>query len=268
MGRKRAWIDGELYDRYLAKVGNHEHLSVKEEHALLNTIKTHGHNAAESTSAKKEIVLHNMQMIIREARKYLGRSGLGIEDLVNHGVVGAYEAFTKFDYGESRKTRFMTYASYWVRHAIQKAVHEEGSIIAIPNSQIEVLNRIRKAVKKLEELGKELTYKAVAKEAKVSPVTVENFLTKHFTGKHEDFVFVGSVNKLSEPMPENIDEIVEVRIALGSLNQRQREVITRIVINGETLREVAEDLSISAERVNQIKHRALEILRKTVKKGG
>ncbi len=255
---------------WLKKIGNTPVLSSERELVLAHKI------AAGDTAAREELVQANLKLVVSIAKKYVGR-GMIFSDLIQEGNIGLLRAVDKYDY--KRGFKFSTYATWWIRQAITRAIADQGRTIRIPVHMVETINKMSKTRSRLQqENGREptleeiaaamgLTDEQVSQIIKIAPepLSLETPIGEeedsHLSDFIEDDVTISPQDATSNSeLKEKIDE------ALNMLTPREREVlILRFgLINGTscTLEEVGRRLDVTRERIRQIESKALKKLQK------
>lgn len=259
---------------YLKEIGEIPLLTEKEEKEL-------GKKCAEGDmDAKRRLEEGNLRLVVSIAKHYTGH-GLAFLDLIQEGNLGLMRAVEKYDY--TKENRFSTYATWWIKEAITRALDEQSREIRVPVHVAESMKKVQKAGKQLQqELGREPSAAEIA--ARLGDKTeedVKNILTYLQTpvsletpvGEEGETNLSDLVEDKAEQTPEEAISLLvqkeEVRELLKLLNEREQTVI-RLRFGLEdgrthTLEEVGKELSITRERVRQIEARALEKLKKSVK---
>ncbi|MEK9656931.1 MAG: sigma-70 family RNA polymerase sigma factor [bacterium] len=255
---------------YLLEIGKTKLLSKDQEFKLAKEIEEG------SEIAKQRLVNSNLRLVVSIAKKYTGR-GILFLDLIQEGNVGLIKAVEKFDYKKGFK--FSTYATWWIRQAITRAVADHSRTIRIPVHMVETINKVRNVSKMLfTKLNRKPSNKEIAEEMKISiekvkeiilisqiPMSLDN-LMKDETGSLGDFV----EDKKQVPQEYKIfnAELKEkIKLLLNHLSKREGNILKlRYGLEDgiqRTLEEVGKIYMVTRERIRQIESKALEKLRQT-----
>ena len=254
---------------YLREIGKYNLLSREEEIELAEAA------LKGDKDAKEALVNHNLRLVVSVAKRYMGR-GLTLLDLIQEGNVGLIKAVDKYDV--SKGFKFSTYATYWIKQAISRAVMDQARNIRIPVHIIEMMSNIKKTEREFQQKnGREPKKEEVAAILNIDLNKIKEIYAwmKDTTsldivvGDDED-VTVGSFIE-DESVPnefvtvEEDDRNVAIRNILDTLNEREKIIITHRFGIGldraETLDEIGKKLKLSRERVRQIEEGALRKLR-------
>lgn len=254
---------------YLKEIGKVPLLSAEEEIELAKRME----NGDEA--AKKRLAEANLRLVVSIAKRYVGR-GMLFLDLIQEGNLGLIKAVEKFDYRKGYK--FSTYATWWIRQAITRAIADQARTIRIPVHMVETINKlIRVSRQLLQELGREPTPEEIAKELdmpvdrvreilKISqePVSLETPIGEEEDSHLGDFIQDDNVPVPAEAaaqtlLKEQLDEV------LDTLTDREQKVLRlRFGMNdgrARTLEEVGKEFDVTRERIRQIEAKALRKLR-------
>ena len=258
---------------YLREIGKIPLLSQEEELELAKKA------AKGNKKAKDKMVEANMRLVVSIAKRYSGR-GLDFLDLIQEGNTGLLRAVEKFD--PDKGFKFSTYATWWIRQAITRAIADQARTIRIPVHMVETINKVLRATRKLtQELNREPTTLEVAKEMDMEPEKVEYVMkikqdiasldqSVGRDGDDEDSVLGDFVEDEERISPEDsaANQILKEQLAtiISTLSEREQKIIKlRFGIGGgrpHTLEEVGAEFSVTRERIRQIEAKALSKLRK------
>jgi RNA polymerase primary sigma factor len=262
-------ITEEVHDIY-SRVESETGISIGELKEKYEQINRAGKLISE---AKDELITHNLRLVVNIAKHYIGR-GLSLLDLIQEGNIGLMKAVDKFDY--RRGFKFSTYATWWIRQAIARALIDQTKTIRIPVHMVDFYNRVNHISKELtQKFGREPRTEEIAQELKVPRSKIEDVLraiqdpiTLHTPVGNdestlEDFIGDDSASPYADAVRNGLTEqIIEV---LQTLSPKEEKVIRmRFGIGVDrdyTLEEVGRSLSITRERVRQIETKALWKLR-------
>lgn len=256
---------------YLNEIGQIPLLSEAEERELGEK------SAAGDASARQKLAEGNLRLVVSLAKHYTGR-GVPIMDLIQEGNMGLMHAAEKYDH--TKENHFSTYAAWWIKEAMQRAIDQQSREIRVPVHVAENMKRVQKAARELQQsLGRDATPAEIAQklgdktEAEVkdiisylqSPVSLESPV-----GEDGEDSLGDLVEDRTETTPEEAMNILarqeEVQELLGSLTEREQQVIRLRYGLGEerpqTLEEIGSMLGVTRERVRQIEARAMEKLRR------
>ena len=254
---------------YLKEIGQVPLLSPEEETELAQRI------SEGDTEAKKKLTEANLRLVVSIAKKYSGR-GLHILDLIQEGNTGLIRAVDKFDYTKGNK--FSTYATWWIRQAITRAIADQARTIRVPVHMVEVINKATRCNRKLvQELGREPTLEEIAEEL---GLPIEKIIEANRTaadtlsldtpvGDEEDTTIGSFVEDDNTPGPAESTSNTMLAEALteilGTLTQREADVLKMRfgMYDGRnhTLEEVGQKFGVTRERIRQIENKAIRKLR-------
>ena len=262
-------VSTDALQLFLKDVGKVDLLTAAQEVELAKRIERGDHRA------KQEMVEANLRLVVSIAKRYRNQ-GLPFLDLIQEGTIGLVRAAEKFDYRKGFK--FSTYATWWIRQAVARALADKGRTIRMPVHIVEKLNKIVRSERKLRgELGREPLAAEIARDLDLTPDEVDQIrrtaqspvsLEKP-VGDEEESEFGHFLTDESEPLPDEAAERTLRRETLlkilGTLSEREREVIQlRYGLDGRaplTLDEVGRAFNVTRERIRQIEHHTLKKLR-------
>ena len=254
---------------YLKEIGNYDLLTKDEEVALAKRVEK------SDNEAKMMLSRANLRLVVSIAKKYMGR-GLQFLDLIQEGNIGLMRAVDKFDW--RRGFKFSTYATWWIRQAITRAIADQAKTIRIPVHMVETINKYKKIERQLEQkLERPPTPEEIAKVMEIEPVKAHEIVKisqgttslETPVGKEED-------TRLKEFIPDELTlspfesasrELLKDHIGdvLHTLNAREKRVLElRFGLKDgrtRTLEEVGKEFGVTRERIRQIEAKALRKLR-------
>ena len=254
-------------------------LTLEEPEFLLKRVEIMNHRFTEYEQAKRELSGGNLRLVVSIAKKYRNR-GLSFLDLIQEGNTGLMRAVDKYEY--RRGYKFSTYATWWIRQAITRAIADQARTIRIPVHMIETMSKLRNVSKKLvQQLGREPTIEETAQEAGISYEETKRVLkiSRHPisldrpVGESEDSYFGDFIEDESaeSPVSAATQEMLKDKIesVLKTLTYREREIIKLRYGLGDgytyTLEEVGRIFKVTRERVRQIEAKAVRKLQHPVR---
>src|SRR5882724_4197956 len=259
--------------RYLREISEFPLLTKEEEQAI--ALRMLG---GKEENSFHDLVKSNLSFVVKIASEYRNM-GVPFEDLLNEGNIGLIEAAHHFD--PTRGTKFITYAIWWIRKSILKALSQHAAMVRIPNYQLKKVRNVRNTGRMLSrELGREADREEISKELRVTIAKIDEILQMKMrelslddkVGRDRDTPISDYLVDGRSINPE--DELIKnesqgvIRMALRSLSdQEQTVIINRFGLEGGrvfTLKEIGEKLGVSRERVRQIENQAKKRLRKLI----
>mgnify|MGYP005831451375 CR=1 FL=1 len=260
---------------WLREIGKTPLLSSEEEIYLAKIVAESDGRSPEAMEAKEKLIRANLRLVVSIAKRYSGR-GMSFPDLIQEGNIGLIRAVEKFDYTKGYK--FSTYATWWIRQAITRAIADQGRTIRIPVHMVETINRLVKTSSHLlQELGREPTLDELAKAmdmpvervAEIIKIAPEPLSLETPIGEEEDSHLADFIQDQESVSPDDAashqllrERIVEV---LSELTDRERNVLRmRFGLDDgypRTLEEVGRHFNVTRERIRQIEAKAIKKLR-------
>lgn len=258
---------------YLREIGKIPLLSAEEELELAKKV------VAGDKKAKDKMAEANMRLVVSIAKRYSGR-GLDFLDLIQEGNTGLLRAVEKFD--PDKGFKFSTYATWWIRQAITRAIADQARTIRIPVHMVETINKLLRTQRRMtQELNREPSIEELAKELEMEPEKVEYVIKikQDITsldagvgrdGEDEDSVLGDFIEDEDSATPEEsaTSQLLkeQVQAVLSTLSEREQKIIKMRfgLENGKshTLEEVGQEFAVTRERIRQIEAKALAKLRK------
>ena len=258
---------------YLREIGKIPLLNAEEELALAKKV------VAGDKRAKDKMAEANMRLVVSIAKRYSGR-GLDFLDLIQEGNTGLLRAVEKFD--PDKGFKFSTYATWWIRQAITRAIADQARTIRIPVHMVETINKLLRTQRRMtQELNREPSIEELAKELEMEPEKVEYVIKikQDITsldagvgrdGEDEDSVLADFIEDEDSASPEEsaTSQLLkeQVQAVLSTLSEREQKIVKMRfgLENGKshTLEEVGQEFAVTRERIRQIEAKALAKLRK------
>jgi RNA polymerase primary sigma factor len=270
-------VSDDSVKMYLKEIGKIPLLSSEEEFELAQEV-IHG-KPAEQKRAKDKMAESNMRLVVSIAKRYSGR-GLDFLDLIQEGNTGLLRAVEKFD--PDKGFKFSTYATWWIRQAITRAIADQARTIRIPVHMVETINKVLRTQRRLtQELNREPSVEEVAKEMDMEVEKIEYVMkikqdiasldaSVGREGEDEESSLGDFIEDEEKVSPEDsaATQLLKEQLAkiLKTLSEREQKIIKmRFGIGGgrsHTLEEVGAEFSVTRERIRQIEAKALSKLRK------
>ena len=269
------YLDDDVADDsvrlYLREIGKIPLLTAEEELALAQRV------VAGDKKAKDQMAEANMRLVVSIAKRYVGR-GLDLLDLIQEGNTGLLRAVEKFD--PDKGFKFSTYATWWIRQAITRAIADQARTIRIPVHMVETINKLLRTQRRLtQELNREPTNDEIAKEMEIDVDKVEHImkikqdissLDASIRDDEEDSVLADFIEDEDTASPEEsaTGQLLkeQVKDMLSALTEREQKILKlRFGLEdgkSHTLEEVGQEFSVTRERIRQIEAKALAKLRK------
>jgi RNA polymerase primary sigma factor len=269
--RSREEVIGELM-RKLEELSSHSGNDGNRFRDLLTSLRE---TESDVKAAKAEMIQSNLRLVACIAKRYINR-GLSFLDLIQEGNLGLMKAVGRYDY--RRGYKFSTYASWWIRQAITRALGDKSRIIRIPNHLLEMKGKIVKGFHQLvKELGRKPLPEEIAAKTKMPLIHVEKIIeliqepisletpVGDDGGKLEDLMKDDESSSFADDLLETMDQAKKTRNLLSHLNWREEQILRLRFGIGEpstyTLEEVGKRFHISRERVRQIEQKAINKLK-------
>lgn len=253
---------------YLREIGRVALLTYEEEVALAKRVEK------KDRRARERLINANLRLVVSIAKKYVNR-GLTLLDLIEEGNIGLMRAVEKYDW--RRGYKFSTYATWWIRQAITRAIADQARTIRIPVHMVETINKFNRISRKLmQELGREPTAEEVAAEMEIEPDKVREIIKvsqepaslEAPVGEEEDSRLGDFIQDVSASPPDQATQALlkdHIREVLSSLSPREAKVLEyRFGLEDgkqRTLEEVGREFGVTRERIRQIEAKAIRKLR-------
>lgn len=265
----------DLIKLYLNELRKSSLLSAEEERALAKKI------LRGDEEARKRMIECNLRLVVKIAKKYLYR-GLPFSDLIEEGNIGLIKAVERFS--PAKKTRFSTYAAWWIRQSIERALVNQAHIIRLPMHISSDLNKLARVVKSMfNQLKREPSHEEIAKMMKLRPDYIESlkklvyrtYSIESPIGKDTDYSLKNTISDQDSDRPifllENVERFEKVSSWLEQLSGQEKKIIVlRYGLHDgdpQTLEAIGRRFGITRERVRQVESKALGKLRRIIKRG-
>jgi len=277
-GSVRTEFLNDVTQLYLNEIGANHLLSASEELALARRVTTG------DFSARQKMIESNLRLVVSIAKHYLNR-GIPLSDLIEEGNLGLIHALEKFD--PERGFRFSTYATWWIRQNIERAIMNQSRTIRLPVHVVKELNLVLRALRHLESSGERLPHRGAEEVARLIDKPVEEvrkiLALNDYTASLDAPLDIDADLSMADAIADDINDGPEdhflhaevgLRVAewVAQLSEKQRYVVERRYgLNGcevTTLEHLSADLSLTRERVRQIQLEALGKLRKQLAREG
>jgi RNA polymerase primary sigma factor len=270
---ERGEESGDSIQIYLREIRKSPLLSSKQERDLAIRI------GKGDEAARNEMIESNLRLVVKIAKKYLHR-GLALSDLIAEGNIGLIKAVERF--APDRETRFSTYATWWIKQSIERAVANQSRIVRLPVHVASDLGRLMRAAKSLNQtLGREPSIEEIAEEMTVDSRDVHNLmelLRKTYSIENsvsdDGYQLLDVIRDESSEKPfaviDHFERVAEIESWLNALSQAERRVISyRFGLGGQepmTLDGIGKIMGVTRERIRQIETKAILKLRRIIKK--
>lgn len=256
---------------YLTTIGRYRLLTRDEEFALARRIRQGDKDALD------QLINANLRFVVCMAKKFLNR-GLSYMDLIAEGNIGLITAAKRFD--ERRDFRFISYAVWWIRQSIQKAIADKTNTVRLPINRMQQAQKMKRVTHTLEQRhGRRVDEDEIGAALNIAPRKLRQIraasrplISLDETPFDEDHSLADTLTDADRPNPENAFVENELQAELGAamqlLGRRERDIVARYYgMDGEepaSLETIGHDMSLSRERVRQIRNQALTVLRQAV----
>jgi RNA polymerase primary sigma factor len=266
-------VSSDSVQMYLREIGRVPLLKGEEEVSLAKRIEK------EDLMAKQKLTEANLRLVVSIAKKYVGRSAnLSLLDLIQEGNIGLFRAVEKFDYRKGYK--FSTYATWWIRQAITRAIADQSRTIRIPVHMVETINRLARTQRQLvQELGRDPSPEEIAAEMELEidkvnhilKISQETVSIEKPVGDEDDSQLADFIKDEDSLTPEERSTYAllkdDIETSLHLLAPREQKILRmRFGLDGEyahTLEEVGKEFGVTRERIRQIEAKALTKLRRS-----